>query len=150
MVQVTLSVVKVTLTTFDQSKKDLIVILMSATVTLAKKYFQRTDLAFIDLKTLLLQFNLYLLEVSTKRNDFKIEEIYPKEYSLCSSVLREPSLSLKNFGLCVKSIKILVQHNKNILKNSENTKFLLECAKRLLEDVKFLINIYSKLELPFQ
>ena len=130
--------------------KDILIILISATVSFSKSVFDNKNCKLADLRIILLTFNLDLSHDLSKRSDFRIEEIYPKQYSFCSNILQGEKLTLKEFSICIQHLQFLISKNRCLVESSQKTKFELECLKRLLADITFLVNVFDKYEIAFK
>ena len=130
--------------------KDILIILISATVSFSKSVFDNKNCKLADLRIILLTFNLDLSHDLSKRSDFRIEEIYPKQYSFCSNILQGEKLTLKEFSICIQHLQFLISKNRCLVESSQKTKFELECLKRLLADITFLVNVFDKYEITFK
>ena len=130
--------------------KDILIILISATVSFSKSVFDNKNKKLADLRIILLTFNLDLSHDLSKRSDFRIEEIYPKQYSFCSNILQGEKLTLKEFSICIQHLQFLISKNRCLVESSQKTKFELECLKRLLADITFLVNVFDKYEIAFK
>ena len=90
-----------------------------------KLAFEDKDGIYHYRKSVLLDFCMTLLNQFKKREDFKVEEIYPKYYSLCSGILKNEQLSLKHFSRTLQIIGSLIELNNHLRDKSQNSKFRL-------------------------
>jgi hypothetical protein len=133
----------------DIISKDQVIIIMSATVTFGKRVFEQSQDKQTDLRSVLLELDLDLVKGMTGRKDFKIEEIYPKQYSFCSNVIKGDKISVKEFTNCLQIMELLIRKNEGLRSVNEG-KFIQECLKRLAADVGYFVNVFPKYEMSFQ
>lgn len=120
-----LVLLRITLEKVESMKKDIMIIMMWAAVSQTKGAFEGQSEKNTDLKSVLLDFCMTLLNQFKKREDFKVEEIYPKYYSLCSGILKNEQLSLKHFSRTLQIIGSLIELNSHLRDKSQNSKFRL-------------------------